>query len=128
MYYFLELQTFAGARMRLSFERCGGALRLVQQQLEGHGRLVIRDLRRYSTFFDSSNPRTCKIWGEDLGVGKIWLDLFPSPVLSTFAWSGLPLPARRSEEAGWTEGAEDSSTHSESLPSRPSPPLGRIPE
>ena len=133
MYYFLELQTFAGSRMRLSFVRRGGALRLVQQQLEGRGRLMINEHSRFSAFTCSSDPLVCKIWGEDLGVGKIWLDLFPSSALPTFDWPGLswgpdPRIQGGGDRGGGTEGAEDSSTHSESLPSRPSPSLGRIPE
>jgi hypothetical protein len=123
MYYFLELQTLSGSPLRLSFVRHGDRLRLVQQQLEGRGRLVITEPRHYSTFTCSSDLRVCKIWGEDFGVGKIWLDLFPSSALPTFSWGNSRILA-----GGGGKGGEDSSTHSESLPSRPSPPLGQIPE
>ena len=46
MYYFLELQTLSGRRMRLSFKRMGGGLKLIQQQLEGGGRLAVHDSRQ----------------------------------------------------------------------------------
>ncbi len=85
MYAYLELQTGnESRRIRLTFQDVEGGFKLVQIQMEGGGRLVISHGKIFPRAeVDIGAP---KIWGEDLGLGNVWLDLIPVPRLPTFSW------------------------------------------
>ncbi len=89
MYAYLEFKIGGeeSPRVRLTFTETAesNTLSLVQVQMEGHSRVTVCQEKEY---IYSAGLEGLKIWGEDLGLGEVWLDLQISPArLPTFEWN-----------------------------------------